>query len=485
MPALANFLRRLADQLAPPPVADTARGTTHGAVTATAAVASSTFKFTPPTSERIDTYRDMLTIDATMPEGSRALDVLADNAVNGEQGSDDYFNVVFTAESRLAKAATRVTDDLLRRTRLRELAYPIARDLLKYGDCFLQPVLDDTPRIVRLIVMPPETMKRNEDATGRLLRGHVEGEWAFEQRDEANKFLAGFYPWQIIHLRWNRAANGLYGVPLLNAARPAWKKLQAMEEALVINWLTRAFARLVFELDATGKTPEEAMAYARAFMKELTTRQVAFGQRGIERLTVAKDIAITNSYENRGGRYLPGLNKVSTLDTSNTAYWNVEAIEYWRNKFLSATGVPKAHLGLEKDINAKSTLEWQDMRFVKTIRRIQSTLSEGFRHLIDLELLLHDIALEAVPYRLQWPDPATSDELTRAQTLNSFADAAVKLDGLGLLDPEMLFVQFLGLSPQEYRQAATRFRPRELPDAEPEPGPDAEPEPGPDAEPAE
>jgi len=417
--------------------------------------------FPEMSSKRTAVYRDMEEIDATMPEGSRALDVLADNAVNAERGSSRYFVVVYRPGAEVLKGTQKLIENLLQRTMLREKAYPIARETIKYGDNFLQVVVSGEERIERLMYMPPASMRRNEDEFGLLKTGREKGEWAYEQYEpDTTKFIAGFLPWQIEHLRWNRSGESRYGVPLLNAARPAWKKLQAMEEALVINWLTRAFARLCFELDVTGKSEKEAQVYIQQFMQHLTTKNLSATAKGISRLIVAKDLAIGNAYGIQGGKAVPSLNKISVLDTANSGLINISPLEYWRNKFISATGVPKAHLGLEEDVNAKSTLEWQDARFVRSVQRIQSVMSECIGHVISLELALHGIEPKSVPFEIRWPSPAISDDLTRSQTLKNNADAGKVLNHMGLLDPEWLFTNVLGQTSQEYLDYSPQAAPK-------------------------
>jgi hypothetical protein len=398
-------------------------------------------------SDRMDVYRDMDEIDDTMPEGSRALDVLADNAVNAEGGGLHAFVVSY--EGDVSPAVQQVVDGMIARTRLKEKAYAIARETAKYGDNFQQVIVSDRG-IERLMFMSPYSMMRNEDIHGLLMTGDDEGKWAFEQHEiGGGRFIAGFYPWQIQHLRWNRSGGSKYGRPQLLSARPAWKKLQAMQEALVINWLTRAFVRLVFELDTTGKKPAEAQQYIRSFMQEMQKRMITLGDSGTEQMSVPRDIAIGNGYMPLQGKYMPTLNKVTTLDTSNSGFWNISAIEYWRNKFISATGVPKAHLGLEADINAKSTLQWQDERFSRTVRRIQSMLSEFIAHLIDLELLLVGLDPRSVPYKIEWAPPSMLDMLERAQALNYVAQATDKLLAHKVVDVRWLRENALRMTPTQ------------------------------------
>ena len=411
--------------------------------------------------ERTTIYREMREIDLLMPEGARALDILADNAVNAPEGQFRSFKLRFDDGPRVTKATQAIINAMVERTLLQEKVYPFARSALKYGDCFVQVVVDRQQRIVRLWDMPPESMVRNEDAVGLLKRGNKQGEWAFEQYEpDTSRFVAGFYPWQIQHLRWNRTGESKYGRPALLAARYPFRKLQAMEEALVINWLTRAFARLLFKLDVTGKSEVEARQYIQAFAKSFQSRSTSADAKGIERLTVAKDIIIGTNYLQTGdGKWQEALNDVGVLDTSNTGFWNIAPLEYWRDKFLSATGVPRAHLGFEKEINSKSTLQWEDARFARTVRRVQMVMSEFINHVIAMELILHDIDPRSVTCTIEWPSPSTTDETDFATNAVNLAKAAEILAVQGIFDRDWIRQTLFKVSPSVSAQQEVTAKP--------------------------
>jgi hypothetical protein len=104
--------------------------------------------------------------------------------------------------------------------------------------------------------------------------------------------------------------------------------------------------------------------------------------------------------------YLPVRGKDSGTDIQNLPglqFNAIEDIEYLRNKLLAAFKVPKSFIGYEEDINGKATLAAQDVRFARTIERIQRIMVseltkiaiihlyiQGFRddELIDFELSL-------------------------------------------------------------------------------------------------
>jgi hypothetical protein len=408
---------------------------------------------------RTQLYAEMEEMEATMPEASRALDILADNAVSAPKGVRRTFTIRFDeGETEASEPHQQIIRSLIDRLQLQEKSYAIARDTLKYGDNFLQVIVGNDLHVNRLMYMAPNSMRRNEDQQGLLKTGRGDSA-AFEQfYPSTSKRIAWFYPWQIAHLRWNRAGGSKYGKPLLAPARYPFKKLQSMEEALVINWLTRAFARLLFEVDVSGKTPQEAQAYLQAFMRNLKQRSRSESQSMAHRLTVAKDLVIGKSYRNQGGKFDPSLDKISIVDTSNTGFWNITAVEYWREKLITATGIPKAHLGIEKDVNSRSTLQWQDERLIaRMVRRIQVVLSELVHHLITLELILQGIDPDSVHYVLEWPEPSLLDDLERSQMAENYAAAAERLIKYGVADQEWIAIHWLGMTPNEWKAVKGRI----------------------------
>jgi len=442
----AGVAKRLAGKLWPTP----------STVTTTAGVGTGEGQqlyraFIKVSSKRKAVYRDVLEMDATVDEVAGALDILADNAVSAEGGAEESFWVAYEDGSNVPEDVRALIEDTIRQTGWQEKAYAIARDLLLYGDNFLQYVLDEDLNIVRLMWMPPPTMVRNEDPQGLLMEPTVDGEFPYEQVLPGTETVsARFFAWQIEHMRWNHSGGRVYGRSLYYTARTAWRKLQAMEEALVINWLTRAFARLLFTIDVTGKTKPEAEQMIRDFIQSLQTRKIAAGVEGAEQLSVVKDIFVGKGMHEIGGKAHAGLTDVEVLDTSNSGFTNLDPIEYLRSKVIMSGKVPKAYLGLEKDINAKATLVQQDRRFARTVRRIQSTLSRSIKHTINLQLILKGFDPTKIQYLLMWPAPSIADVVTASIALRNNTKAAEALLAQGVVDQEYVALKYLRMSPTEW-----------------------------------
>lgn len=413
--------------------------------------------------ERKDIYRDAKRMDQTVEEVATALDLLSDNAVFAEGGTQKSFTIAYAVGSSVPENVREMVNQTIIRTRWYEKAFSIARETLLFGDYFYQYVVDRGLNVVRLMYMPPESMVRNEDAQGLLLNGDVPGQFAFEQvRPSTNELVAGFLPWQIEHLRWNRSGRSPYGRSLVYTARTAWKKLVAMEEALVINWITRAFARLLFILDVTNKSEPEAERAIAEFRRKLQTKHLAKDVEGIEQLSVVKDVFVGRSYREMAGRAYEGLTDVKVLDTSNTAFLNLAAIEYYRNKVLMTLRTPKAYLGLEEDINAKATLTEEDRRYARTLRRIQSVLSEAIAHTIELQLNLHGIDPAGVPFQVVWPEAVWTDRVDEASALENISEAAQRLSELGVVDREYVATKLLRMTDVEWQAVKDRLAEAEV-----------------------
>lgn len=433
------------------------------------------YSFWTTSTRRLDIYEDVEKMDATVDEVATALDILADNSVSPDGGASLPFTIAYTKPVDMEIQS--VIQGVLARTQWYDKTYEIARAMLLYGDEFRQFVIDDDLQIVRLMHMPPASMVRNEDQFGLLKMGRIKGEWAFEQYvPKTDTFIAGFAPWQILHFRWNASGSSAYGRSLLLTARTAWRKLQAMEEALVINWITRAFARLLFYLDVTGKSEKEAEQAIRQFKASLQTRQITKDVQGLDQLSVVKDIFIGRSYHEMGGRAEQSLTDAKVLDTSSTGYQQIQPIEYYRSKILMAMRVPRAYLGLEENINAKATLTQEDRRYQRFLRRIQAVLTQGIKQTINLQLALYHVDPLSVPYIITWWTPSWSDIAEDSTAMKNYAVADLAYRDMKVIDRKWMATRHLRMSDVEWEQMIERVQKEqsERAEEEPEEGPSSE-----------
>lgn len=409
-----------------------------------------------PSSDRTTAYDELEDMEDDVPEVGVALDTLADEAVYGEEGGTPA-PLVHIEGLRGGRLGEDVVDHLQQHVLTPEGLFHAGRGALLRGDRFVQPVVNSDMLIISLMTMPARSMYRQEDDKGVLLRGNRPKEWAFEQRQRGSAVpVAGFYPWEVCHLRWRNDRErdgGLYGKGLFYSSRPSYMKLLAMEEALVINWLTRAFARLLFLIDTTDLSETAARQKVEKVREELTKRQVSPELKEQAFVSVVQDVFLGVGYHDfGGGRPEKGLTDAKVLDTASAGFSNLDPVYYYKRNVLKPSTVPLAYLGFEEEMATRNTLRAVDRRFGRCVRRVQWLLLEPLVvHVVALQMALQGLRPGTFRVLCEWPKPARADEQDLARTLyaNARADEIYVKELRLPVDLEWLVRQRYGVQPPE------------------------------------
>lgn len=414
--------------------------------------------FEKPPTDLLSIYQDMRDMDDSVVEVADPLDILSEAAMSPDPEQLYPFRVVFEKPNDRAEETVML---MFARLGITEILVELAREALLMGNEFRQIGISDEILVTELMYLAPETMRKQTDQFGRLLNEPKDPDdpegWAFVQVINET-FKAGYYPWEIAHTRWGTRGGSLYGSPLFRTARWPWRKLIAMEDALVLNWLTRAFARLLFVLDVTGKSDLEARAYIAKFRAELESQRVGGHSRTSQSLSLVRDIYLGRGYHELPGDIKEGLADVKVLDTSGSAFENMSPLEYYRGKILMSSRVPRAYLGLEDQINAKATLAMEDRQYARTIQTVQSVVGRTLSKVIDVELILNNIALESARHAILWYNPSRADVVDKAQAQSQFSQAAQRWVELGVVDPEFAATRYVGMTQAQWSEVSARLQ---------------------------
>jgi len=375
---------------------------------------------------RIDTrrravYREVDEMDDASEEASIALDIIANNTTTSDDGLQTSFVIKAQDES-----VQEIFDQAVKICKLHQKIPSMARNLVKYGDSFSEPIVNSNMEIADLKQLPPSTMFRNETATGNLLMGaprYQEGrcvnnrnECAFEQRVvDTGDIIATFYPWQVLHIRLNHDGFTPYGKSHLRVARSTFKKLQAVEQSLVVGRLTREYLKLIFYIDTTGLSKKEKAVALEDFKNSVTQRINVDGRRDSP-FSVMTDFFISTGWIKIGTQVQPSKAQVDVLDPKNVGIHEITDVEYLHRKFIATLRVPPAHLGFEKDVNAKATLTLQDTQFIRFIRSVQQQLGQGLEQFFNIVLILNNRDPEETVYEITWPRLSATDQMNEAQS---------------------------------------------------------------------
>ncbi len=352
--------------------------------------------------DRLAVYRDADIMDAECDLAAAALDAWASTAVSGPvvsptisgseaspsapqiyslTSSPDGSNLTVTANS---PAAQSVVDQVMEDCHLAERSWGLARDLRKYGDKFLEIVVDDSLRVRRVKSLPQGELYRQEDEYGRL------SPVAFRQvRNGVD--CATFASWQVVHLRNNRQADEMYGRSGLRTARRIWRMLSLLEDSLVNARLMRGYQKLVHFLPVSdGATTQERQQMVQDYIRAMTTTTTINPTTGaLEQQNNPANVT-TDYYLTVGPGDSPKTGVVS-LDPQNQQLQQIPDMEYFQNLLMAGLEVPKAYVGLERDVNSKATLGYQEIHFLRQCGALQRTVNTGVEQVLDLAFTLAGI----------------------------------------------------------------------------------------------
>ena len=315
-----------------------------------------------------------------------------------------------------------------------------ARTMCKYGDLFVYLDIDEEKGIQNCIGLPPQEVERleGEDPTNP---NYVQFQW--------NNASLTLENWQIAHFRvLGNDKHAPYGTSVLEPARRIWRQLTLLEDAMMAYRITRSPERRVFKIDVGGIAPQDVEQYMQKVMTQMKRHQVVDPSTGRVDLRY-NPLSIEEDY------FIPIRNGQSSTDIVNlpggqfTA--QIEDVKYLRDKLFSALKVPQSYLSMgEGATEDKTTLAQKDIRFARTIQRLQRVLiSElekvGIVHLYTMGYRGDDL----LNFKLSLNNPskiAEMQELEHWKTKFDIAGAATE----GYFSRRWVSENLLGLSQEEY-----------------------------------
>jgi hypothetical protein len=255
------------------------------------------------------------------------------------------------------------------------------RGMNKYGDYYLDLDIEEGIGIVNVSPISAYEIEREEGFNPDnpyevrfKMTTFGGGATGFNYQKSQND-LQNYIPfYRIAHFRLFSDTNFLpYGRSLLEPARKTWKQLTLMEDAMLIHRIMRAPEKRVFKIDVGNIPPNEVDQHIRNIIDQMKKIPYVDQNTGDYNLK----FNIQNMLEDY---YLPvrGGQSGTQIDTlSGMEFTGIEDINYLKNRMQAALKVPKAFIGYEEGVEGKATLAQQDIRFARSIERVQKiVLSE-------------------------------------------------------------------------------------------------------------
>lgn len=326
--------------------------------------------------------------------------------------------------------------------------WPWTRNVAKYGDFFLYLDIDPEYGVVNALPLSVyETMRvEGEDPKNPFsVRFTI-------QNDFLNLGKKEFDNYEIAHFRLLSDTNFLpYGKAMVEGGRRVWKQLQLMEDAMLIHRIMRAPDKRKFKIDIGNIPPAEVETYMQRIVNTMKKVPLIDPKTGDYNLRYNM-MNITEDF------YLPvrGKDSGTEIETMQGLQFNaIEDIEYLRNKLMAAFKVPKAFLGYEEDLSGKASLAAQDVRFARTIERIQRIMVSELTKIAIIHLYVQGFTdADLVNFELSLSNPSTLYEQEKMNLWQQRFQLASSMTGnqAMLLSQDWVYKNILEMSDDEIKK---------------------------------
>ena len=330
-------------------------------------------------STRIQLYTDYEAMDTDSIVAS-TLDIVSD-----ESTLRNDFNEVLqirSADETIQKILYNLFYDVLN---IEFNLWSWTRNMLKYGDFYLKLEISEKFGVYNVIPFSSYTIIRVEGvdpANPSDVKFKYDPSYSVSENPLGFQMISPgmgvnsgdeiiFDNYEMAHFRLLSDFNYLpYGRSYLEPARKIWKQMTLMEDAMLIHRIVRAPEKRTFFVNVGNIPPAEVEGYMQRMINKMKKTPYVDPQTGEYNLKFNMQNILEDFYiPVRGGDATTRIETTKGLD-----YAAIEDVTYLRDKLFAALKVPKAYLGYEADLNGKATLAAEDIRFARTVERIQKIL---------------------------------------------------------------------------------------------------------------
>ena len=343
------------------------------------------------------------------PEISAALDIYAEESTTT---NEDGFILQIYSESKRIKG---VLADLFNNSLDINTNLPMwTRNTCKYGDNFVYLKLDPEKGVVGVQQLPTIEIERHEVGVSAKISTDITKELDKDKKalhfTWKNKNME-FQSWEMAHFRLLGDDRKLpYGTSMLEKARRIWKQLLLSEDAMLIYRTSRAPERRMFKVFVGNMNDDDVEAYVQRVANKFKREQIVDNKTGnvdmrFNQMAVDQDyfIPVRDPAAPDPITTLPGATNLS----------EIADIEYIQKKLLTALRVPKAFLGFEEVVGDGKNLALQDIRFARTINRIQKSMLAELNKIAIVHLFLLGFEDELSNFTIGLTNPSTQADLLK------------------------------------------------------------------------
>ena len=337
------------------------------------------------------------------------------------------------------------------------------RQMCKYGDFFLKLEIAEKYGVYNVIPYTAYHIERQEgydpenpaairysyspDGMDNISSGMypVPGAAAGNLMNEQGIFFDNY---EMAHFRLLSDVNYLpYGRAYIEPARKLYKQYVLMEDAMLIHRIARAPEKRIFYMNVGSIPPNEIETFMQKTISQLKRTPFQDNKTGDYNLKYNMQNMMEDFYIPIRGN--DATTKIET--TPGLQYDGIQDVEYLRGKLFAALKIPKAFLGYEEGVEGKATLAQQDIRFARTIERLQRIILSELNKIALVHLYTQGYTDETLTnFTLDMASPSIVLEQEKIELLKAKTELAGTLLEQGLVPSDWVYDNVYQFSEDQY-----------------------------------
>ena len=401
---------------------------------------------------RIQLYSDYEAMD-TDPLIASTLDILADETtLRNEHGE---VLTIRSSDERLQKVLYNLFYDVLN---IEFNLWSWTRNMCKYGDFFLKLEISEEFGVFNALPYTVYHMVRTEGQDPEnpsKVAFQIDPDGLASSLDpnyipKSNKNVIHLDNYEVAHFRLISDTNYLpYGRSYIEPARKIFKQLTLMEDAMLIHRIMRAPEKRMFYINVGGIPPNEVEQFMQKTIDGMKKTPYVDQNTGQYNLR----FNIQNMMEDF---YLPVRNGDSSTKIETTKgleYDGTADIDYLLAKMFAALKVPKAYFGYEGDLQGKATLAAEDIRFARTVERIQKIIESELNKIALVHLYAQGFTGESLTnFELKLTNPSIIFEQEKIALLSEKMQLAQNMIDSQQFSSDYVYENIFNLSEDQYNE---------------------------------
>jgi hypothetical protein len=338
--------------------------------------------------------------------------------------------------------------------------WPWVRNMCKYGDFFLKLEISEKFGVYNII---PYNAFHIERQDGYDKENPMSIRFRFDPDGISSPSNYGYYNvpnsggnnkdiyfdnYEMAHFRLLTDTNFLpYGRSYLEPARKLFKQYTMMEDAMLIHRIVRAPEKRIFYINVGNIAPAEVENFMQKTISKMKRTPYIDQQTGDYNLKYNMQNLLEDFYiPVRGNDQATKIDNLGGLQ-----YDGIQDVEYLRDKLFAALKVPKAFMGYEKDLTGKATLAAEDIRFARTIERLQRIVISELTKIGLVHLYAQGYTDENLTnFELSLTTPSIIYDQERVALMKEKVDLATQMVEAKIFPTDFIYERLFHMSEDQY-----------------------------------